>query len=1117
MKGMKPIIKQIKMGMVVTGLLVALWYVTAMADSQMPEVISPLDNAMVATMTPQLIVTNVADGFFTDPRTYFFELFNINPVEFPDAGSIAQSGATDEGGSGQTIWPLPENNVRLQHTYWWWVRVWDGNQYGPWTAPVQFLVINGDGENPPGAPTLNQPANIPESACQAAMDRIELSVNNAVDPDPADSLVYEFRVAADRSFSQIVAGAQQIAETEDITTWALTGASAWLDENTFYYWQARAYDGTFYGPCMAAAYFFVNSANDPPPAPVPVLPQDGGTLATTTPQLIVSNAMDPDVFDPALVYFFELFDSDPGATPNIEPVAQSGPIGETSGGQTLWPVSDNLLQIGRTYWWRVRAWDGAYYSPWTKPADFSMGNASAGGPPGAPSLNYPSNTPLSACQVVQDVVELSVNNALDSDALNTFDTLTYAFRVAKDAAFTQVIAEINGVAETSNTTAWIVSNLVAPFQENTFYYWQCRVWDGTYYGPWMPTARFYVNTVNEPATAPGLIAPENGATVSTLTPDLVVAGAHDPDYFDSVLSYIFEVYDVDPQSATNAVPILVSDPMAVQTDGQTTWAVSDQTLQEDLTYWWRSRGCGCNPALDTGCDCDIHNSGEWSSIAQFQINTANQPPQGLTIADPTPADGAEVEANTVTLAVINAFNPEGAVLTYRFTIDPTASLSSAAARSITLAEDASGFTEWTVSGLSEDTMYYWQVVVIEDGVATEARVGGTFFTSAVNNPPPLLQLLYPLNNARTTNRRPTLEVLAIDEDADHDSVSYAYELYVQGAVAVPLMTYTSVESTWELTAELAINTTYAWRARGLDAHGLAGEWSAFYIFTVGPNVHQPYPPTLNNPYSGGWVAVLQPVLSLMLSTDLDGDTLEYFIELFADRDLQTTVEKKQATIADSLAAAQIETLLEEGHTYYWRAKAYDGKYYSTWMPTASFTVNISGTGSFQVTPDLSKVAYARSTGDQVFSTAPSDSNTRVELTIPKGALEEDLNIMIGRVSATAPALPEKYIALCDVIFLGPSDYVFKLPVTLRLSMAAPTASLTHLAGADNLQLMTYRTGTNGWQPVAMTLNEEGAVAVAQIDHFSLFTLVESNGRIDGAGDDADDSGSGGGCFIQQLQ
>jgi hypothetical protein len=109
---------------------------------------------------------------------------------------------------------------------------------------------------------------------------------------------------------------------------------------------------------------------------------------------------------------------------------------------------------------------------------------------------------------------LSVNNAADPDG----DPLTYTFELYADAGLTTLVASASAIVQTPSTTGWPVP---VTLSDNTHYWWRARASDPYDTGPWMTPASFFVNTVNDPPTAPPSSVADRGVRVSTSLPALL--------------------------------------------------------------------------------------------------------------------------------------------------------------------------------------------------------------------------------------------------------------------------------------------------------------------------------------------------------------------------------------------------------------------------------------------------------------------------------------------------------------------------------------------------------------------------------------------------------------------
>src|SRR5262249_23521362 len=191
-----------------------------------PSVDAPPDGAVVTTLRPTLVVNDAVSAEGAS-LTYEFQLFADEGLTVPLPGTtgVAETPL-------RTAWtlgtPLDEDR-----TYWWRARAGDGFSISAWSAVARVKV---DAANQaPQAPLADSPA--PGST--VAVRQPPLVARNAFDPE-GDTLVYDFRLARDESFADILTSASGIAEGQGLTTWPLP---ILLDEGARYCWAARANDG----------------------------------------------------------------------------------------------------------------------------------------------------------------------------------------------------------------------------------------------------------------------------------------------------------------------------------------------------------------------------------------------------------------------------------------------------------------------------------------------------------------------------------------------------------------------------------------------------------------------------------------------------------------------------------------------------------------------------------------------------------------------------------------------------------------------------------------------------------------------------------------------------------
>jgi hypothetical protein len=701
--------------------------------------------------------------------------------------------------------------------------------------------------------------------------------------------------------------------------------------------------------------------------------------------------------------------------------------------------------------------------------------------PSAPSVH----APFDGGETASRRPTLTVNNASDPEGA----PLTCTFELYADPELATRVDSAGGVPQGAGTTSWTVSVLL---NDNTLYHWRARASDGMDASPWMPAASFFVNTANDPPGAPAIGAPSGGAAVPGPRPLLEAGNASDPDR--DPLTYEFEVY-ADPALS---VRVAAKAGILQGAGGKTAWQV-DASLEEERTYFWRVRAV------------DRHGlAGPWSDAAAFQVVTAAPPAAPLPVA---PADGSETAELQPELVVRNSpgARPERPV--YYFEVDRLESFNGTERqRSEAVAEHPSGRTSFRPAALAENTEYFWRAKAV-DGRGESPWVVSAFFVNAVNDPPETPAVENPSDRGQIPAADPTLAVHPA-RDPDRDLLAYEFELYADARGQTLLGSRKTRERFWLVALPLKGETRYFWRVRATDEHGASSPWSPLSSFTVKANV-APEPPAPNNPVSGGTVASLNPTLSVFNSRDANGDELRYEFELYADRDLFRFIASAEVRQQNEITAWKIEPPLEDGAVYYWRARARDGFLKSGWMPTARFTVALSGAETV-CRPVVQREVDAAAPEAQFIEVAdPESPLSGLSIEIPPGALGADLTITVGVVE-NPPALPPGTKSAGCVLHFGPEGARFLNPLIVRIPYAEEELERAGVSDPAQLVVLTFAAEAMAWRtlPVAAVLRE-ARLLVFEVDHFSMFTTgaaaaVEPPQAGGGGGGSG---GSGGGCFI----
>ena len=503
-----------------------------------PGLTSPADAAQLVTLTPTLTLANSSD---VDGNLLSYDFQIATSSSF--ATIVAQATGVVQGGSGSTSWNVSPS-LAGGTTYYWRARAFDGSLYSSYSAYRTFTIT---ANTAPTVPTLTSPS----AGAQVSTLTPTLTIGNSTDAQ-GNTITYDIQVSTSSTFGTIAAQTTGLAQGgSGSTSWVV---SPNLVTGTTYYWRARAYDGALYSSYAAYQSFSIVS-NSAPTTPGLNSPAAAATGVTRTPTLVVNNSTDPD--GNTITYEFQVATTSSFSTI----VAQAAGVAQGTG-TTSWIVGTQLA-YSTTYYWRVRANDGALNSPYAAYRSFTtMSNTAPGAP--APTL------PLNGSRVIDMTPDLVVNNATDTNG----DPLTYQFYLYNEAT-TVLLATSPMMAPGTGNTAWTTSITLS---NKTKYTWRARSNDGSAWSGYSQTRNFRTNRI--PLT-PVPSAPIDGDTVLGSMHQYVIINSTDPD--GDSLTYDFEVY------SDSLLTILVESVLGVNPGASQTSAISNVPLNPNQFYWWRAR------------------------------------------------------------------------------------------------------------------------------------------------------------------------------------------------------------------------------------------------------------------------------------------------------------------------------------------------------------------------------------------------------------------------------------------------------------------------------------------------------------------------------------------------
>lgn len=399
------------------------------------------------------------------------------------------------------------------------------------------------------------------------------------------------------------------------------------------------------------------------------------------------------------------------------------------------------------------------------------------------------------------------------------------FEVYKDEAMTELMGattleEGTGAATLGDgTTRWKISpvdlEVGMEFVDNTLYYWRAKsvqTGGGSASSLWMKS-QFFINTENDLPSAPQISSPAIDASIAEVSPTLIITNSSDIDRDE--LRYGFELF----AESNLDTPIATVDGLFAGNNGQTSWFVA-KVLDEDARYMWQATVT------------DEHGGVVRSAWGSFVVNTQNNPPSVPQIASPhTASTIVELQqGNSILLRVINSTDPERQAVKYYFELDTVNTFDSENKQASPAVTEGEAHTTWRVSGLNDDTQYFWRVKS-SDGDAESNWMISSFVVDLLNQSPSIPVLQNPIDGVVISTDYVTLES-NVSVDPEGSIVRYHFELYSDQALTQLVVSEVSVNPELTLGTILIDKSAYFWRVRAEDEDGQLSDWSEVGIFTV---------------------------------------------------------------------------------------------------------------------------------------------------------------------------------------------------------------------------------------------------------------------------------------------
>jgi hypothetical protein len=311
----------------------------------------------------------------------------------------------------------------------------------------------------------------------------------------------------------------------------------------------------------------------------------------------------------------------------------------------------------------------------------------------------------------------------------------------------------------------------------------------------VPNIFFVYELVTFPPLPPTLSSPPNGATdqATTVTLDWnISAGATS--------------YQVQVSTDTSFTQIIVD------TSGLTVDAYVVSGLANSTQYWWRVR------ATNAG------GTSNWSTVWSFTTTVAAPPPPVLV----SPGNGSTNQP----IPVILDWNASPGATSYQVQVSTDASFTQ-------IIEDTSGLTVdvYVVSGLANNTQYWWRVRATNTGGTSNWSPVWNFSTIVAAPPPPVL--VSPVDGA-TNQPIP----VTLDWNVSPGAASYQVQVSTDASFTQIIEDTSGLTVDTYMVSGLANSTRYWWRVRATNTGGTSN-WSISRSFSTSIVLNPPPADTAN--------------------------------------------------------------------------------------------------------------------------------------------------------------------------------------------------------------------------------------------------------------------------------
>ncbi len=676
---------------------------------------------------------------------------------------------------------LVMNDLADDTRFWWKVRAQDGYTGGTWSNQTyDFEVFVPEA---PGAFALSSPANNAE----VNDDTVTVSWDPSIDPDVGDAVVYTVEWSSSDTFVPLY------DDTTSGTSYEITDladAMPEIDElpdDQTVYWRVRATDryGMQTNATPADGWAFTVRITEAPEAFDLIGPLAGDTCWTGDTTLTWNASSDPDPDDD--IEYKVWWATNAAFTEGLDSASTSA---------TSYAL--NGLDDDTRYWWKVRAQDENTNGTWsTQTAQFDVYIPEA---PAAFSLSSPAD----GAETPNDTVTVSWTASSDPDPDDAF---YYTVEWSTSDTFVPLYDDTTYATSYDITDLQDVLAELDEIPDDATVYWRVLATDlrGLETTATPSDGRSFTVRIAEPPAAFSLTGPADGDTCWTGDTTLTWQASSDPDPGDAIEYKVWW--------ATNAA---FTEGLDSTSTTATSYALN--SLDDDTRYWWKVR------AQDT------NTSGTWSSETWSLRVYIPEAPAAFSLLEPE--DGDTVWSSGTELSwEAGSDNDPNDPLEYVVWWAHDAAFSQG------LDSATVSATNYSLTGLSDDSVYYWKVRAqdnyTEGTWSTETNMFRVYIVGAPNP----FTLLSPANGDTCWTGDTTLVWESTTDPDPDDVITYVVWWANDEGFSTGLDSTTTADTTLAMT-NLPDDTPYWWKVRAQDQNS-SGVWSTH---TFGFRVYIPEAP-----------------------------------------------------------------------------------------------------------------------------------------------------------------------------------------------------------------------------------------------------------------------------------